>query len=140
MQNSGAGSYSVKMRASRAGSHVSGAERIVPAASVPAVASVLAERALSHSKGRPDFLNIKVESLPPDVLRLKALTVATHVTHTAEEGRALAAKLLADEGIARVGEIMSLFPETHSMRPPSSTMARLVLRLYIFFAQFSIVE
>jgi 6-carboxyhexanoate--CoA ligase len=116
MQNSGAESYSVKMRASRAGSHVSGAERIVPAASVAAVASALAERALSHPKGRPDFLNIKVESLPPDVLRLKALPVATHVTHTAEEGSALAAKLLADEGIPRVGEIMSLFPETHSMR------------------------
>ena len=31
-------------------------------------------------------------------------------------------------------------PETHSTAPPSSTMARLVLRLYIFLDQFSIVE
>ena len=31
-------------------------------------------------------------------------------------------------------------PDTHSIMPPSSTSARLVLRLYIFFDQFSMVE
>ena len=31
-------------------------------------------------------------------------------------------------------------PETHSMVPPFSTLARLVFRLYIFFDQFSMVE
>ncbi len=31
-------------------------------------------------------------------------------------------------------------PETHSMVPPSSTRARLVFRLYMFFDQFSMVE
>ena len=36
--------YSVKMRAARAGVHTSGAEKIVPGASVPKVAALLAER------------------------------------------------------------------------------------------------
>ena len=31
-------------------------------------------------------------------------------------------------------------PETHSIVPPSSTRARFVLRLYMFFDQFSMVE
>ena len=31
-------------------------------------------------------------------------------------------------------------PDTHSITPPSSTTARLVFRLYMFFHQFSMVE
>ena len=108
--------YSIKMRAEREGVHTSGAEKIVPARSVPAVAALLAERALEHPKGEPDFLNLKIESQPSNILRLKALPVTTHITSTAEEGLSLAAKLLSGEGITRIGEIMSLFPETHSMR------------------------
>lgn len=113
---SDAAAYSVKMRASRAGAHVSGAERIVTASSVPKVAALLAERALSHSKGVPDFVNVKVEALQGPVRRVKALPVETHVTHSAAEGRALAAKLLASVGIGRADEILALFPESHGMR------------------------
>ena len=109
-------SYSVKMRASRAGTHTSGAEKIVPASNVPVVASLLTERALCHPKGVPDFLNIKIEALPKDILRLKALEVTTHATSSSGEGLSLAASLLADEGIARIEEIMRLFSESHSMR------------------------
>ncbi len=109
-------SFSVKMRASRAGIHTSGAEKIVPASSVPDVASLLAERALAHPKGEPDFLNIKVEALKDDILRLRALPVTTHKTKSADEGLSLAARLLADEGITRIDEIMRRFSESHSMR------------------------
>ncbi len=108
--------FSVKMRASRAGTHTSGAEKIVPASNVPDVASLLTERALCHPKGAPDFLNIKIEALPDDILHFKALEVTTHVTTSAEEGLSLAARLLADEGITRIEEIMRRFSESHSMR------------------------
>ena len=40
--------YSIKMRAARAGVHTSGAEKIVPGASVPRVAALLAERAAAR--------------------------------------------------------------------------------------------
>lgn len=110
------GLFSVKMRAARAGVHTSGAERIVPAESVPKVAALLAERALSHPRGLPDFLNIKVESQPRDIVRLKALPVTTHTTATAAEGQAIAAKLLGEAGIPRIGEIIARFPETHDLR------------------------
>ena len=108
--------YSVKMRAALAGVHTSGAEKIVPGASVPRVAALLAERALAHPKGAPDFLNIKVEAQPSDILRIKSLPVTTHVTKTAAEGRALAAKLLGGAGVVRIDEIMARFHESHALR------------------------
>ena len=116
MQEKTTGLYSVKMRASREGQHISGAEKIVPARRVAAIASQLAERALSHPKGEPDFLNIKVEAQPRQIRRVKALAVTTHETRTPEEGLSLAAELLADDGITRIGEIMDRFSESHSMR------------------------
>ena len=108
--------YSVKMRASSGGNHVSGAEKIVSASSVSKVASRLVERALSHERGTPDFINVKIESLPADILRLKSLPVKTHVVTTPAEGRALAARLLSEAGIANVDKIMARFSETHSLR------------------------
>ena len=96
--------YSVKMRAARGGAHISGAEKIVPASAVPKVASVLVERALTHAKGVPDFINLKVESQEGPLPRLKALKVTTSATRTAEEGRAVAAKLLRGAGIERIDE------------------------------------
>ena len=109
------GLYSVKMRASQEGRHISGAERIVPSAAVPAVVAQLAARALEHSKGVPDSVNVKVER-PGEIVRLKSLPVATNVTRTPAEGRALAADLLRAAGIGRIDEIMALFRETYSMR------------------------
>ena len=109
------GLYSVKMRASRGGANISGAERIVPSDTVAKTAAALAERALSHPKGAPDFVNIKIEGAG-SMLRLKALPVSTNVTHTAEKGIAKAAELLAGAGITRIDEIMSLFSETYAMR------------------------
>ena len=107
--------FSVKMRASRDGVHTSGAERIVPAAEIPRLAATLAERALSHSKGAPDFINVKVERATSP-LRLKALAVSTHEANTPSEGWAIARRLLAADGISRVDEIIPLFRETYRMR------------------------
>ena len=108
--------YSVKMRASRGGVHVSGAEKIVPVGSVPKVAALLAARALAHPKGVPDFLNVKVEAEPGEIARIPALVVTTHVTSSAEEGRRLACDLLAAAGIVRISEIFARFSESHSLR------------------------
>ncbi len=107
--------YSVKMRASCGGAHVSGAEKIVPPAAVPRTASALVERALTHSKGEPDAVNVKIE-LAGDILRLPSLPARTFTTATAAEGLAKAAELLAAGGVTRVSEIFALFRETYAMR------------------------
>ena len=107
--------FAVKMRAARAGEHISGAERIVPAHGIPALAAALVERALHHAKGEPDEIHLKVEEAS-EIVHLEVLPVSTHVTQTPEEGRACAARLLADAGITRIDEIMARFAETYTMR------------------------
>ena len=107
--------FAVKMRAARAGEHISGAERIVPADDIPALVSALAERALHHAKGAPDEIHLKAEEAG-EIMYLEALPVSTHVTQTPEEGRAVAARLLAGAGITRIDEIMARFAETYAMR------------------------
>ncbi len=76
--------YSLKMRASqqigegdqKREQHISGAERIVSREAVEAVCSAMARRALTHSKGDPDFINIKIEKVcERDIQILKALPV-----------------------------------------------------------------
>ena len=107
--------FAVKMRAARAGEHISGAERIVPAHDIPALAAALAERALRHAKGVPDEIHLKVEEAG-EIVHPEALPVSTHVTQTPAEGRAVAARLLAGAGITRIDEIMARFSETYGMR------------------------
>ena len=107
--------FSVKMRAASEGAHISGAERIVPEALVPPLAATLAERALAHAKGKPDFVNIKIESAPPP-LHLKALPVTTHAAGTPCDGWRIVRKLLAADGVTRIDEILALFRETYGMR------------------------
>ena len=104
---SDSGRLSVKMRASAAGKHVSGAEKIVPRAAVPGTVSALVERALSHPKGRPDFVNVKVETVD-GIRRLRSLPVTTYPCATAAEGCARAAELLRAAGIARIDDIRAL--------------------------------
>ena len=107
--------FSVKMRASQKGAHISGAERIVPASALPQLAAVMTTRALDHAKGKPDFINIKFEAAP-EPLHLKALAVSTHAVKTPEEGWATARALLAADGFTRIDEILALFRETYGMR------------------------
>ena len=107
--------FSVKMRASQKGAHISGAERIVPASALPQLAAVMTTRALDHAKGKPDFINIKIEAAP-EPLRLKALAVSTHPAKTPEEGWAIARALLAADGFTRIDEILARFRETYGMR------------------------
>lgn len=103
--------YGVKMRASRASVHLSGAERIVDAQAVPATVYALARRV----KVPYDFLNIKVEAVE-NPLRLKALPVVAHPVATPAEGWQVLERLLAQAGFTRVDEIRARFAETYSMR------------------------
>lgn len=98
--------YSVKMRSARGGpheaggKHISGAERIVPAAEAAAVAGQMVLRAQGHERGRPDFINIKIEGLAgEDIRELTSLPVYTIKTGEWREGLRLAERLLELAGI-----------------------------------------
>ena len=107
--------FSVKMRASRVGEHVSGAERIVAPSAAPETAAALVKRALSHSKGVPDFISLKVVE-SDDVLRIKALPVATETATTPREGLAIAERLLREAGVQRAGEVVAMMAAAGPMR------------------------
>ncbi|MBR0056192.1 MAG: 6-carboxyhexanoate--CoA ligase, partial [Kiritimatiellae bacterium] len=107
--------FSVKMRASRGGEHVSGAERIVAAQAAPETAAALVRRALAHSKGEPDFIGVKVVQTK-DILRVKALPVATEEAATPREGLGIAARLLREAGVARADEVVAMMADADPMR------------------------
>lgn len=93
--------YSVRMRAAQGGPHeqgghhISGAERIVKIEDVGAIAQSLAERALHHSKGTADFINITVDLIPPEkIFYIDCLKVEEHKTSSIPESYQLAIELL----------------------------------------------
>ncbi|MCZ7392161.1 MAG: 6-carboxyhexanoate--CoA ligase [Candidatus Methanoperedens sp.] len=91
--------YSVRMRAEKDGKHISGAERITGDHEIFSAAQSLIDRALSHEKGKPDFINISLEELKIPIKNITSLPlILTHVRNAAE-GRALAGKLLLSLGI-----------------------------------------
>lgn len=109
--------YSIKMRASKSGDHISGAERIVNSRATSQVVEALATRALHHSKGTPDFINIKLEQVNFKKLQhLQALPVRTECVHTPEEGIQVVKRILSKVGDLDISTIFKLFRETYSMR------------------------
>ncbi|SMC80033.1 6-carboxyhexanoate--CoA ligase [Sporomusa malonica] len=98
--------YSVRMRAAQGGAHdkggkhISGAERLVSHGALMSTATAMLERALSHSRGEADFINLTVEAVPAEVVRnavclpIKSINV-TSVT----AGRAAAQAELIQAGV-----------------------------------------
>lgn len=113
--------YSIKMRASQTEDgrerHISGAEKIVGGERLDSVVSQLLRRALGHSKGQADFINLKVERVPREsVLTVKALPVSTCQVETPEEGRQKLRELLIRSGISRPEQILKRLKDTYGMR------------------------
>lgn len=109
--------FSLKMRASNGARHISGAEKIIEPAAVPAHLQSLLDRAMHHANGEPDFVNFKLERLPADsILHLDALPVRSLTADTPEGGLALMRDLLASLGVARAAEIVELLRSVRGMR------------------------
>ena len=84
--------YSVRMRAAqggpheKGGHHISGSERMVTLNQVGFIAQSLAERALHHSKGTADFINITVDLIPSErITYIDCLKVEEHTTNSVTE-------------------------------------------------------
>lgn len=118
--------YSVRMRAAqggpheKGGHHISGAERIVKLEEVGAIAQSLADRALHHSKGTADFINITVDVIPSnEITYIDCLQVEEHKVNTIAEAHQLAIELLQGPNITEVAiqhAIISLKELDSSMR------------------------
>ena len=107
--------YSVRMRAAqggpheKGGHHISGAERIVKLEEVGTIAQSLADRALHHSKGTADFINITVDLIPPEkITYVDCLKVEEHKTSSISESHQLATELLQGPHISETAVLKAI--------------------------------
>ena len=117
--------YSLKMRASQHvgegenshEQHISGAERIVGRDSVEAVCAAMVRRAMNHSKGDPDFINVKIEKVhESDIQVLKSLPVTRVDVETWQEGLDKAFELVGEAAAGIHEKLPELLRETFPMR------------------------
>jgi len=95
------GLYSIRMRGAEGGPHeeggrhISGAERIVDEGDLESVASALIHRALHHSKGKSDFINIRIDAIhDEDIMYVDCITIEEHKSESVQESHELAKDLL----------------------------------------------
>ncbi|WP_078552127.1 6-carboxyhexanoate--CoA ligase [Bacillus alkalicellulosilyticus] len=99
--------YSVRMRASenqsheKGGKHISGGELISSYQDLKKSVDFLLEKALTHSRGKPDFLQIQCELIDQPITQVPPLTVKTIEVSSVEEGQQKARKLLEQAGVSK---------------------------------------
>ena len=94
--------YSVRMRASSHGQHLTGAERIVPEATVSEVTAALTARAMSSANGVLEEIHCSVEKIDPVSVLYKQLPdVSTYQVDEWQEGRHAAISLLTNVGVQK---------------------------------------
>lgn len=113
--------YSLKMRASKSEDgmekHISGAEKIVSKDCLSAYSEALLNRALYHSKGNADSVNIKVEKVDQDdILYLDALPVSTINVENYQQGIQRIVDILKKMGLDNPTQILGRIKETYQMR------------------------
>lgn len=113
--------YSIKMRAEmqseKTTHHISGAEKIVSSENISSHAEALINRALCHSKGSADFVNIKIERVANDsILYLDALPTQMITVENSSEGLKKIAALLEQLNIFNTTAILEKISETYNMR------------------------
>lgn len=113
------GLYSIKMRSSKCDNHISGAENIVDEHDLEEAVGLLVKRALSHSKGKADFINIKIEELGKEEIEyIDPLPVTTVEVSNHTEGLECAKIVLTNLGIDLNTslQIIDLIKDTKNMR------------------------
>ena len=108
--------YSVKMRSAlggpheQGGRHISGAERVVKAEALKQVAAEMIDRALSHSRGCADFINLKIEEIAADdFITVPLLTIQTLSVTDVAAGRMAAVKALIQAGVSAAAARLGLY-------------------------------
>lgn len=99
--------YSVRMRASQniadqsESKHISGGELISTYSNIKESVNILLEKALTHSRGNADFMQIQFEAIQEPVEYIKPLEVRTNEVASMEAGQVLAKSLLEKAGIPK---------------------------------------
>lgn len=90
--------FSVKMRASKAGKHISGTEHLVFEQDVEDSVQRSVSRAIHHSRGFPDEINIKLELIDqPEIICIPSLPLITVSSADEATGKAIIEKILINK-------------------------------------------
>ncbi|OMP68286.1 6-carboxyhexanoate--CoA ligase [Domibacillus epiphyticus] len=99
--------YSVRMRAAEGGPHeqggfhISGGETLVPKSVLEETARTYVQKALQHSRGDADFIQVIIEKVSAEhLIRIAPLSVSTIAVQSVEEGHLKAAKCLQNAGVS----------------------------------------
>ena len=83
------------------GKHISGAERILREDEVEQELLNVYRRAITHERGKPDFINLKIEEInEEDIIYKKRLNINQHHVNSKEEGLNLAKELLKENDVS----------------------------------------
>ena len=83
------------------GKHISGAERILHEDEVEQELINVYRRAITHERGKPDFINFKIEEIDEnDIIYKKRLNINQHHVNSKEEGLSLAKELLKENEVS----------------------------------------
>lgn len=91
--------FSIRMRASKGGTHISGAEGIYNRDNLIDIVQTYTQRALSHEKGKSDEIHLAVEELKESPLRISSMPLCTLNTRSPEAVKKAAKKILTSIGI-----------------------------------------
>ncbi|MDF2523345.1 MAG: bioW [Clostridiales bacterium] len=100
--------YSVRMRAAEGGAHecggqhISGAERLLREECLEDITKKMIQRALTHSRGKADFINLTIETVKDEAItEVPLLPIMTCPVDSVDSGREVAKKLLLSAGITQ---------------------------------------
>ncbi len=83
------------------GKHISGAERILREDEIEEELINVYRRAITHERGKPDFINLKIEEIDEDdVIYRKRLNINQHQVNSKEEGLNLAKDILKENSVS----------------------------------------
>lgn len=99
IRTTGRNNYSIRMRASRQGMHISGAEGIYEKGDIFKIVHGYTERALFHEKGRADEINITVEELREKPRKISSLPLCTLNTRNTDAVKKAVFKMLTAIGV-----------------------------------------
>jgi 6-carboxyhexanoate--CoA ligase len=97
--------FSIRMRAAKGGphekggKHISGGESLASYEDIQKAVNDLVEKALTHSRGNPDFMQIQFEEVQMPVHFLAPLSITTNHVLSVREGHQLAMQLLRKCGV-----------------------------------------
>ncbi len=91
--------YSVRMRASKQGLHISGAEGIHSRSDISKIVQMYTRRALFHEKGRADEINLIIEELREKTHKISSLPLCTLSTRDPRDVKKSVFKILTSVGI-----------------------------------------